>query len=206
MMSSAMRHLAPWSLLVLFLAFCVAEPIAKPEAIPQQLTNNAPFSGAVYIVNPDGQQVVAQDANWCPSSASVSCSNVHQPSWCCPADYACAVPANSNGLIGCCPNGHSCNGAVNVAQVTTVTVYPQQETAIVYAQPPTTVYNHPNPAQGGFCATITMDGPGLPKAEEGACGTILIVAGAPSLRIIGATASAVALLLHVAFGRMFNGS
>jgi hypothetical protein len=76
-----MRFFAPWSLLVSSLTICVAEPIAKPEAVPQQLTNNAPFSGAVYIVNPDGQQVVAQDTNMCPSSASVSCSNMNQPSW-----------------------------------------------------------------------------------------------------------------------------
>jgi hypothetical protein len=52
-----------------------------PEAIPQQITNNAPFSGAVYIVSPDGQQVVAQGTNMCPASASVSCANVNQPSW-----------------------------------------------------------------------------------------------------------------------------
>ncbi|KAH8636019.1 hypothetical protein IG631_07853 [Alternaria alternata] len=76
-----MISFAPWSLVVATLTLCVAEPIAKPEAIPQQISNNAPFSGAVYIVNPEGQSVVAQDANWCPSSASVSCSNVNQPSW-----------------------------------------------------------------------------------------------------------------------------
>jgi hypothetical protein len=127
---------------------------------------------------------------------------------CCPANYACAVPGNSNGLIGCCPSGNTCNGAVNVAQVTTVTVYPQQQTAVVYAQPPaTTVYdNHPNQAAGGFCATITMDGPGLPRAEQGGCGTILIVAGAPSMKVLGIGAGAVALFLHFALGRMFNGS
>jgi len=202
-----MRFLAPWSLLVSSLTFAIAEPIARPEAIPQQISNNAPFSGAVYIVNPDGQQVVAQDANMCPSSASVSCSNVDHPSWCCPANYACAVPANSNGLIGCCPSGNQCGGSVNVAQVTTVTVYPQQQTAVVYAQPPpATVYAQPNPAQGGFCATITMTGPGLPRVEQGGCGTILVVAGAPSLKVLGVGATVVALFLHVALGRMFNGA
>jgi hypothetical protein len=89
-----------------------------------------------------------------------------------------------------------------------VTVYPQQQTAVVYAQPPaTTVYNNPpNQAQGGFCATITMEGPGLPRAEQGGCGTILIVAaGAPSIRVLGIGAGAVALFLHFALGRMFNG-
>ncbi|KAF1936958.1 hypothetical protein EJ02DRAFT_69143 [Clathrospora elynae] len=203
-----MRFIAPWTSVLSSLAVCIAEPIARPEAVPQQISNNAPFSGAVYIVNPDGQQVVAQDTNWCPSSASVSCSNVNQPSWCCPANYVCAVPGNSNGLIGCCPSGNQCGGAVNVAQVTTVTVYPQQQTAVVYANPnppKTTVYQQPNPAQGGFCATITMQGPGLPRAGQGQCGTILLVAGAPSLKILGVGASVVALLLHLALGRMFNG-
>lgn len=123
---------------------------------------------------------------------------------CCPANYQCVVPANSNGLIGCCPNGNTCGGTVNVAQITTVTVYPQQQT--VYAQPPqTTVYQHPNPVQGGFCATITMNGPGLPRAGEGSCGTILIVAGAPSLKVLGLGAGLVAFILHFALGRMFHG-
>lgn len=124
---------------------------------------------------------------------------------CCPANYECAAPANSNGLIGCCPSGNQCGGVVNVAQVTTVTVYPQQQT--VYAQPPqTTVYTHPDPAQGGFCATITMDGPGLPRAEQGGCGTILVVAEAPSLKVLGAGAGVIVLFMHFALGRMFNGA
>jgi hypothetical protein len=124
------------------------------------------------------------------------------------------VPGNSNGLIGCCPHGNQCGGAVNVAQVTTVTVYPQKQTEVVYANPAPapqpTVYHEPDhhkpdPAQGGFCATITMDGPGLPRAEEGYCGTLLIVAGAPSLQVLGIGAGVVALFLHLALGRMFNG-
>lgn len=97
---------------------------------------------------------------------------------------------------------------MNVAQVTTMTVYPQQQTAIVYAQPPpqTTVVvnNHPNVAAGGFCATITMSGPNLPRVEQGNCGTILIVAGAPSLKVMGIGGSVVAMILHLALGRMFN--
>lgn len=220
-----MRSFALWSFAQLFLASsCVAEPIAKPEAAPQQLTNNAPFSGAVYIVNPNGQQVTTEGTNLCPASASVSCSNVNHPSWCvtaprmldislmnhrcCPANYVCAAPPNSNGLIGCCPAGNSCGGVVNVAQVTTVTVYPQQQTAIVYANPPpattVVVHNPPNQAQGGFCATITMSGPDLPRAEQGQCGTILIVASAPSIKTLGFGAGVVALVLHLALGRMFN--
>lgn len=200
-----MRHFAPWTFLSLLLSGCVAEPIAKPDAMPQQLTNNAPFSGAVYIVDGNGQQVSAQNSgNWCPSSASLSCSSVGQPSWCCPANYVCAVPANSNGLIGCCPSGNTCGGVVNVAQVTTVTVYPQQAT--VYANPPPeTVYHQPTQAQGGFCATITMNGPDLPRAEQGQCGTILIVAeGTPSLKTVGIGAGVVAFILQFALARMFH--
>ena len=96
---------------------------------------------------------------------------------------------------------------MNVAQVTTVTVYPQQQTAVVYAEPPpqTTVYHEPDPAQGGFCATITMNGPDLPRAEEGQCGTILIVSeGTPSLKTFGVGMGVVLVLLQVAFARMFN--
>lgn len=94
---------------------------------------------------------------------------------------------------------------MNVAQVTTVTVYPQQQTAIVYANPPqTTVYNNPEPAQGGFCATITMSGPDLPRAAQGNCGTILLVAGATELKAFGIGATIVAITLHLAFGRMFS--
>jgi hypothetical protein len=78
-----MRYFAPRSLLALvFTSYGIAEPIAKAEAVPQQLTNNAPFSGAVYLVSPNGGQVTAQGGtNFCPSSASVSCSNMGQPSW-----------------------------------------------------------------------------------------------------------------------------
>lgn len=127
---------------------------------------------------------------------------------CCPANYVCAAPANSNGLIGCCPSGSSCGGTVNVAQVTTVTVYPQQQTAVVYANPAphTTVVvnNQPTQAAAGFCATITMSGPDLPRAAQGDCGTILIVAGAPGLKAIGIGASLTAIALHLALGRMFN--
>jgi hypothetical protein len=125
---------------------------------------------------------------------------------CCPANYVCATPANSNGLIGCCPSGNICGGAVNVAQISTVTVYPQQQTAIVYANPPpqTTVVNKPNPAAAGFCATITMSGPDLPRAAQGNCGTILLVAGAPGLKAVGIGATIMAITLHLAFGRMFN--
>lgn len=94
---------------------------------------------------------------------------------------------------------------MNVAQVTTVTVYPQQAT--VYANPPpqTTVYHQPTEVQGGFCATITMDGPGLPRADQGQCGTILIVAeAAPSLKTVGMGAGLIAFLLQFGLARMFR--
>jgi hypothetical protein len=127
---------------------------------------------------------------------------------CCPANYVCASPSNSNGLIGCCPSGNTCGGTVNVAQVSTVTVYPQQQTAIVYANPPpatTVVNNQPNQVQGGFCATITMDGPDLPRAATGNCGTILIVAaGAPGLKAFGIGATIVVVTIQLAFGRVFS--
>ena len=71
--------------------FCAARPEALPEALPQPeaiaeaeaqtYTNNAPFSGAIYIVNPDGQAVTAQGSNMCPNYASLSCGDISQPSW-----------------------------------------------------------------------------------------------------------------------------
>lgn len=80
-----MRHFAPWKLtILLFGALCAATPEASPDAeadAEPQLTNNAPFSGAVYLVNPNGEQVTAQGTNYCPSSASQSCSSVNAPSW-----------------------------------------------------------------------------------------------------------------------------
>jgi hypothetical protein len=56
-----------------------AEPDASADA--QTYTNNAPFSGAIYIVNPNGQQISAASANMCPSYASLSCGNIGAPSW-----------------------------------------------------------------------------------------------------------------------------
>lgn len=49
-----------------------------------------------------------------------------------------------------------------------------------------------------------MDGPGLPRAAEGQCGTILLVAEGVSLKIIGVGTSIIAVLLHFALGRMFR--
>lgn len=49
-----------------------------------------------------------------------------------------------------------------------------------------------------------MDGPGLPKAVDGDCGTILLVAEGVSLKIVGMTTGIAVVLLHIALGRMFR--
>ncbi|KAF2737099.1 hypothetical protein EJ04DRAFT_136127 [Polyplosphaeria fusca] len=210
--------------ILLFFALCAADPVPIPHplpepgpdanaaagAVPQSYTNNAPFSGAIYIVNSDGQGVTTQATNMCPDYASLSCGSMGQPAWCCPSSYTCASPPNSGGIIGCCPDGSSCGGSVNVASVTTVTVYAQQQTSVVYVQPhPTTVQVLGGPTtevvyQGGFCSTLTMNGPGLPRATEGSCGTILIVnEAATDLRAFGYGVGAFILVFHLAMGRIF---
>ena len=85
---------------------------------------------------------------------------------------------------------------MNAAAISTVTVQAQRHTT--YMQPdPTTV-------QGGFCATITMDGPGLPRVANGQCGTILLVAeGTPSLEVLGMGMTFITVLLHTALWRVF---
>lgn len=82
---------------------------------------------------------------------------------------------------------------MNAAAISTVTVY---------AQPTTTYVQQPTVVQGGFCATITMDGPGLPKAVNGECGTILLVARGITLKSVGVAASIIAVVSHVAAGRL----
>jgi hypothetical protein len=77
------------------------------------------------------------------------------------------------------------------------TTYVQQPTSFV-------VYDAPTTVQGGFCATITMDGPGLPRAAQGQCGTILLVAEGMVLEVFSVMATITAVLLHVALGRMFQ--
>jgi len=166
----------------------------------------APFSGALYIVYPNGQSVNTASTNMCPSYASVSCSNIGQPSWCCPTSYTCAAPSNS-GLIGCCPPNTSCSGPVAAESVTTITVQNvvvatqnpvYQSTSYVYVNAYTTtapaavVYN-------GYCSTLTMDGPGLPTTRQGDCGTILVVNGGQvvgvSLGILGSVVAGVGWFL-----------
>lgn len=123
---------------------------------------------------------------------------------CCPANYACVIPASSNGFLGCCPSGSTCGGAVNAAAISTVTI--QALAPTTYVQQPTSfiVYNAPTTVQGGFCATITMDGPGLPRAAEGQCGTVLLVAEGVALEAFSLVTTITAVLLHIALGRMFR--
>ncbi|KAF2675719.1 hypothetical protein K458DRAFT_425286 [Lentithecium fluviatile CBS 122367] len=145
----------------------------------------------------------------CPSYASLSCGEISQPSWCCPSGYTCVVPANTNGMVGCCPSGNSCGGSVNVASVSTVTVYSAQQTTQAYVLPTTTtvpVYNQPTTvAAAGFCQTLTMSGPDLPRVTQGSCGTILIVnEGSQNSRTIGYGVGATLIFLRLAIGRMLR--
>jgi hypothetical protein len=55
---------------ILLPVLCIAEP---------QVVNYAPFSGAIYIVDPYGQALV--NGNWCPADAPISCNSLNQPSW-----------------------------------------------------------------------------------------------------------------------------
>ncbi|OCL07938.1 hypothetical protein AOQ84DRAFT_222418 [Glonium stellatum] len=74
-MTSSMRLTVLFSTLILTLTTFV---LAAPE--PQTYTY-APFSGAIYLVAPNGQTVSTESADVCPSYASVSCSTIGQPSW-----------------------------------------------------------------------------------------------------------------------------
>ncbi|PVI05146.1 hypothetical protein DM02DRAFT_127848 [Periconia macrospinosa] len=191
--------------------FCGAFPLlissafANPDAEPQTYSNNAPFSGAIYIVDGNGQHVTTQSSNLCPNTASISCGDINQWGWCCPSGYTCVQPANQNSILGCCPAGGNCAGSVNVASIQTVTVAapPQQPTVAVQPQQ-TTVAVYP-PPQAGYCATLTMNGPGLPTTTQGTCGTILIVnEGTHNLKTIGYSITGTIVLLHIALGRMFH--
>ncbi|KAF2812245.1 uncharacterized protein BDZ99DRAFT_486869 [Mytilinidion resinicola] len=158
--------------------------VQNPELLSPRQNTYAPFSGAIYIVYPNGQQVNQASTNMCPSYASVSCSSINQPSWCCPTSYTCALPSSSSGIIGCCPPNTSCGGAVNAAAVTTITVQnvvtntPVNYQSTVYVQAYTTTEAAGGNIYNGYCSTLTENGPGLPTTRQGGCGTILIVNGA----------------------------
>ncbi|GIZ44845.1 hypothetical protein CKM354_000803100 [Cercospora kikuchii] len=112
----------------------------------------------------------------CPANYPVSCTNIQQPYYCCPADNYCSW---ANSQVACCPNGKTCSG---YAQPTTTIYQQQQPTTVVvapaavttyYQQPQTTVENQGYAGQ--YCKTLVAVGPGLPTTEAGDCGTILIV-------------------------------
>lgn len=154
----------------------------------------APYSGsvAVYIVGADGVQISAASPASCPQYASLSCSGIGYPNWCCPTDHTCQY-LSSSSVVGCCPSGQACSGTVNAQSVTTVTVtvvqtqtqylQPQPTTQYVgpaYAQPTTTAYVGAagGGVYAGYCSTLIADGPGLPTTRAGDCGTILVVSDA----------------------------
>ncbi|KAF2258021.1 hypothetical protein CC78DRAFT_151290 [Lojkania enalia] len=201
-------------------AYPLPKPHSQPKPYPDQYNNYAPFSGAIYIVNSNGQPVEYTGSNMCPSWASISCNNIHAPSWCCPALYTCSSPEDWGGVIGCCPAGSSCAGFGSVASVTTITVQAALQTTEVYIPPECNTapgnpapnsdcYNNPYPTenqvyQNGFCSTLTMSGPGLPTTAQGDCGVILIVNhGSTNFVTIGYGFGMFLILLHFAIGRMF---
>ncbi|KAF1984289.1 hypothetical protein K402DRAFT_148243 [Aulographum hederae CBS 113979] len=169
-------------------------PEANPAALPEPQTNvYEPFSGAIYVYGGDGQGFSSASPAQCPGNAPQNCGNINVWNWCCPTGDTCHMLSNS--LVGCCPSGASCGGQINAAQITTVTVYAQQNPTTVYQQPTTVyagggggVYVAPTTEvvsqQGGggnvyngYCSTLVADGPGLPTERAGECGTILVVQG-----------------------------
>ncbi|KAF1977590.1 hypothetical protein BU23DRAFT_299508 [Bimuria novae-zelandiae CBS 107.79] len=179
------------------------DPCAEPEANPEaQNYNYQPFSGAIYVVDSNGQP--AQGS--CPASAALSCGDQGYPSWCCPGGYTCVQPQNQNGYIGCCPAGQTCGGAVYVS---TVTINAQAQTTVPAVVVPlaftTTATYIPPPTVGGYCQTLTMNGPDLPRVTQGQCGTILIVSGSLiNRKPLGFVAAGTFLLGQLAIARMFR--
>ncbi|OAG12054.1 uncharacterized protein CC84DRAFT_1192373 [Paraphaeosphaeria sporulosa] len=195
-----------------FVLICIAhaapeprpEAKADPEAFPeaQSYVNNAPFSGAIYIVSPDGQP--AQGS--CPAVASLSCGDQGHPSWCCPGGCSCVQ--QQGGYVGCCPAGSNCAGPVTYSTVT-VTAQAQQTVPVVVPQQfTTTAYcptcYSPPPVAAGFCQTLTMHGPGLPVVTQGECGTILIVNESSSLKPVGFGLVGIFLTIQLVIVRMFR--
>ncbi|KAF2089369.1 hypothetical protein K490DRAFT_54982 [Saccharata proteae CBS 121410] len=137
----------------------------------------APFSGAIYIIGNNGEQITGASPAQCPSYAESSCSSIGYSDWCCPSGHTCQYFSTTQ-VCGCCPAGSDCSGTVSAAQVTTVTVtvtayqtVAQQTTEYpAYVQPATTTEGYYN----GYCSTLIANGPGLPTTREGSCGTILV--------------------------------
>ena len=122
---------------------------------------------------------------------------------CCPGGCSCVQ--QQNGYIGCCPIGSTCGGAVIVSTVT-VTAQAQQTVPPVVVQDFTTTYNpYTQPPAAGFCQTLTMAGPDLPRVTQGQCGTILIVSeSSRSWRPMGLGVAGVLLLTQLGFARIFH--
>ena len=76
-MESSIRLFRLSSLVVVVVVLTTLS-LAAPE--PQTYTY-APFSGAIYLIAPNGQTVSTESADMCPTYASVSCSTIGQPSW-----------------------------------------------------------------------------------------------------------------------------
>lgn len=77
--ASSVRALSTLSLLFLS---AISPAAASPK--PQVLTNNAPFSGAVYLYYPGGGgggPPISGNANQCPGNAPVSCSGSGLTNW-----------------------------------------------------------------------------------------------------------------------------
>jgi hypothetical protein len=84
-------------------------------------------------------------------------------------------------VVGCCPEGKTCSGAVQGWYQST-TVYQPPATTVVVAGGGGIVTNYQAQPQNtkpegqyGYCSTLTAVGPGLPTTQPGACGTILVV-------------------------------
>ncbi|KAF2674671.1 hypothetical protein BT63DRAFT_449661 [Microthyrium microscopicum] len=181
----------------LFLRHVTAEPNAESEPaldklIEREAQSNiyAPFSGAIYIVGPQGSTLTNAAAAQCPANAPQNCGNINVWNWCCPSGNSCQMM--SNGVVGCCAQGSTCGGTVNAAQIQTVTVTataPQTVvqvpggviTTTVPGAPANGVYvttvSTPKAVVNGgpYCSTQVMAGAPLPTFAAAACGTILIL-------------------------------
>ncbi|KAF2433373.1 hypothetical protein EJ08DRAFT_694654 [Tothia fuscella] len=195
-------------------AFPEAEAEAEPIAARQVIYNNAPFSGAVYIVGANGAQLGAASPAYCPNQAPQGCGNIGVWNWCCPAGNTCAWTSTDHTVVGCCPQGSSCSGAVDRNSIQTVTIYITTTQYASLAQP--TVVGNGGvfiagsvPAttvvaaggggvviavtstrvavnyNGNYCSTIFAHGPGLPTTAAGNCGTVLVLNGVGRVKGVG---------------------
>jgi len=162
---------------------------------------NIQFTGAVQVVNgvpnvagsPPGGPPLPQQSTGnavqaqCPADNPVSCTNIQQPSFCCPSDQVCSY---RNSVVACCPQGQTCTGSpqggggaggaqhgsfppTSYSQPTQAPQYP----GAGYAAPTTTqgyaetlLYG-----QESYCSTLYAKGPNLPATQAAPCGTILIL-------------------------------